>query len=206
MGKIGVLGGTFNPIHNGHLRLANEAYKALKLNKVLIMPTGLSYLKTDVNILSKDIRSKMVQLAIEDYEYFDFSDIEIKKEGNTYTYETLIELHKKYPNDDIYFICGADTLFNIMNWKNPVNILNNCILTVMSRDDKNIDELNRQAEELKYLYNAEIVILNCNKLDISSSEIRNYILNNDISSIKDKLPEKVLNYIIENNLYISIEE
>lgn len=201
MGKIGFLGGTFNPIHVGHINLAIEAYKSLKLDKVLIVPTGVSYLKSNINVLSKEIRAEMVKLAIEDYAYLEFNDIEIKKEGNTYTYETLNELHELYPNDTIYFICGADTLFNILSWKNPINIFNSCVLTVMSRDDKDINAIKKQADKLISLYNANIVVLECEKMDISSSDIREHIKNNDFDLIKEELPKKVFDYILDNALY-----
>ena len=96
MKKIGVFGGTFNPIHNGHIYLAKSAYKLLNLDKVLVIPSGFSYQKSGENVLSKYIRADMVKLAIKDYPYLEYSDIEVKKEGNSYTYSTILDLKEEY--------------------------------------------------------------------------------------------------------------
>lgn len=202
MAKIGILGGTFNPIHNGHIALAKAAYDSLALDKVLIMPTGISYLKKDIIVLPKDIRAHMTRLAIEGISYFEFSDIELNREGNTYTYETLEALHQLNLNDEYYFITGADTVFNIEYWKYPERILSNCILAVMVRDEVSITDLSIQCEYLKNKYNAKFELINSPKIDISSSDIRNKIYSGQLLSVKDMLPEKVFNYIAENNLYM----
>ncbi|MDO4189535.1 MAG: nicotinate-nucleotide adenylyltransferase [Lachnospiraceae bacterium] len=201
MAKIGFLGGTFNPIHNGHLYLADNAYKQLKLNKVLIVPSGISYLKQDIDILSKDIRSDMTKIAISDYPYFEFSDIEIKREGNTYTYETLLELRKEYSNDTIYFIIGADTLNNMESWKCPDIIFANCHIAVMVRDTTDKNEISKICMFYEEKYNANTVILDVEKTDVSSTEIRRLIRNGCYDQVKNMLPEKVLKYIEDNHLY-----
>ena len=200
MANVGFLGGTFNPIHIGHLYLAENAYKQLNLDKVLIVPSGISYLKLNENVLSKDVRSEMVKIAISDYPYFEFSDIEIKREGNTYTYETLLEL-KNNSDDIIYFIIGADTLFSMESWKCPELIFKNCKIAVLIRDDSDIDDINSKCEYYKDKYDAETFIISVAKIDISSTDIRNLINNNCFDEAKKMLPEKVFNYIITNNLY-----
>ena len=201
MAKIGFLGGTFNPIHNGHLMLANYAYEQLSLEKVLIVPSGISYLKSRDSVLEKSIRAEMVKLAIEEYPYFEFSDIEIIREGNTYTFETLFELNKVYTNDSIYFICGADTVFSIESWKNPNIVLANCSLAVMVRDDSDIEDISRQCKYLNEKYDTHTEILNAPKVDISSTTIRNMINDGCYESTRKLLPLGVYNYIIENRLY-----
>ena len=202
MRKIGILGGTFNPIHNGHIALAKAAYEAINLDKVLIMPSGVSYLKKDIKVLPKDIRAAMTKFAIEEYPYFEFSDIEIKREGNTYTYETLLELHNMNPDEEYYFITGADTVYNIESWKCLDIILANCKLMVMVRDDVSTDDLIERCNYLSNKYNTECIIINAPAIDISSSEIRNQIHSNDLESVKEMLPAKVFEYICENKLYI----
>ena len=201
MAKIGILGGTFNPIHLGHIALAKAAYEELKLDKVFIMPTGLSYLKMDQKVLSKETRAEMVKLAIKDIDYFEFSDIEIKKEGNTYTSETLEDLHKLYPLDTFYYLIGADTLFSIERWKNPDIIFNLSVLAVMKRDDADFDDIKRQIAHLNSLYNASIEIINNPKINISSTYIRNEIANNNYEKIQHMLNKEVLAYIKQNNIY-----
>ena len=127
MSKIGILGGTFNPIHNGHLLLAEQARCFYGLDQVLFIPSGCSYMKRQEEILPGEIRFQMVQLAIADNPYFCASDMEIVREGNSYTCETITRLHAQYPEDELYYIVGADTLFQMEFWKNPEQIFTQCI-------------------------------------------------------------------------------
>ena len=114
--KIGILGGTFDPIHNGHLQLAESAYNEFGLEKVIFIPTGVSYMKSGVS--QAHHRYEMCSLAISSFPYFEIDDEEIKREGNTYTFETLRYLNSKYPDAEICFIIGLDTLYSIETWKN----------------------------------------------------------------------------------------
>ena len=109
--KTGIMGGTFDPIHNGHILIARSAYEKVGLDKVLFMPSGNSYMKKNVLDVSK--RVEMVRLAIADFPYFELSSIEAQRQGNTYTYDTLEQLTKQNPKDEYYFIMGADSLFSI---------------------------------------------------------------------------------------------
>lgn len=202
MGKIGFLGGTFNPIHNGHLYLAENAYKKLNLDKVIIMPTGLSYLKADDNVLDKQSRADMVKLAIKEYPYFEFSDIELNKDGNTYTFETLQDLKLLYPNDDIYFLVGTDTFFSMDMWKCPDKIFDNCIVAVMLRDDSNFKQIEEKSAEYINKYNAKSVFIDTKKIDISSTEIRNSINSGSYDKKTNMIPDVVYEYIINNRLYL----
>lgn len=201
MAKVGILGGTFNPIHTGHLLLAKNAYNQLQLDKVLIMPSGVSYFKINNDVQSKDVRADMVKLAIEEYPYFEFSDIELKREGNTYTYETLEQLKETNPDDTYYFIIGADTLFSIEKWKFPERIFSKCIIVVMVRDDCDINDVLDQCNYLKSKYLIETIVLNADKIDISSTLIRNQIRDGLYDTNSDYLPKGVYSYIVNNNLY-----
>ena len=116
--KIGIMGGTFNPIHNGHVALADAAYKTFSLDKVLFMPSGNSYMKQ--HVLDNSKRVSMVSKAIESISYFELSTIEVERFGNTYTSETLQQLTQQNPDVQYYFIMGADSLFHIEKWKDLV--------------------------------------------------------------------------------------
>lgn len=201
MKKIGVFGGTFNPIHNGHIYLAKNAYKLLNLDKVLVIPSGFSYQKSGENVLSKYIRADMVKLAIKDYPYLEYSDIEVKKEGNSYTYSTILDLKEEYLDALLYLIIGADTLFNIESWKNIETLLSNCILSVMQRDDHNKSEVIKMCNYLNVKYNSKAEIIDIEKIDISSTNIRNSIKNGNFTNDCNELPPNVYKYIIDNALY-----
>lgn len=197
MKKIGILGGTFNPIHNGHIAIAREAYHYLQLDKIIFIPSGVSYLKTGV-LPAKD-RYEMVREAIQDYSFFDISDIEIKRAGNSYTYETLQELHQTNPNDRFYFILGADSLYSIQTWKEPEIIFELCTIVCAVRDDVSKSQLQQKADMLHEDFGAEVILLPMDHIDISSTEIRKFIYRDE--SISDQIPLSVFDYIKEHQLY-----
>ena len=115
--KVGIMGGTFDPIHNGHLVIAQAALDTMNLDEVLFIPSGTPYLKDLTTVLSKKERVSMTGLAIEDNPGFALSTIEIDREGNSYSYETLEELKKQNPDVEYYFILGADSLLYLEKWK-----------------------------------------------------------------------------------------
>lgn len=197
--KIGILGGTFNPIHVGHLILAENACEYCALEKVLIMPSGCSYLKNQDDIASKQDRINMVRLSIEDNPKFELSLIETQREGNSYTADTLSCLVKENPDTTYYYIIGADTLFGMESWKDPQTIFDCAVIVVAPRDFKSIDELNSKIKYLEDNYKAKIVLLNTTNLDISSHDIRKLL--SEGRSCKYYLIDKVIDYIKENKLF-----
>lgn len=206
MSRIGILGGTFNPIHIGHLELAKAAIKEVYLDKLLVMPSGVSYLKKDQIIPDSDIRLKLCETAIDGLDnIFEISDLEVKRTGNTYTYETILELKKIYPNDEIYFIIGADSLYYIKNWVKVSEIFDNCTIIAARRGEYSEDEdirFKKVAEELILTFNAKIILLNTIITDISSTKIRKMFADNtDETEILKYLPQKEYLYIINNNIY-----
>lgn len=201
MKRIGVFGGTFNPIHNGHIYLAKSAYKHLNLDKVLVIPSGFSYQKSEEKVASKDIRANMVKLAIKDCPYLEYSDIEVRKEGNSYTFETILELKEKYKNSILYLIIGADTLFNIESWMNPEILLSNCNLGVMLRDDHDKSQIIKMCNHLEDKFNTKSELIDVEKIDISSTMIRELIKTGTFTNGANELPRKVYKYITENGLY-----
>ena len=199
MKKIGIMGGTFNPIHIGHLMLAQWAMDAQSLNEVWFIPTGCSYMKDGKDILAPIERYTMTELAIMDNPQMRCLDVEIKREGYTYTYETLEELHRQYPQHQFYFITGADCLFTIEKWKYPERIFAVSSMIAAVRGDATMDEMESKRKELQTKYQADIILLPFLKLEISSTLVRERI--HEHQSIRYFVPEKVISYIEEKGFY-----
>lgn len=199
MKRIGILGGTFNPIHIGHLILAERAREEYSLDEVMIMPSGVSYLKADENVLDADTRMKMAVLAARGNPYFSVCDMEIRRAGNSYTSDTLKILRAENPEYEYYYIIGADTLYSMDSWKAPADIFSSCHILAAVRNNSSIDELNKKIREYKEKYNASIDILSTTDIDISSRMIRGLV--HDGHSIRYYVPDEVNNYIMEHGLY-----
>lgn len=197
MKRIGLMGGTFSPIHNGHIKMAEAAYKEFKLDEVWFIPTGNSYLKSDV--LSAEYRYKMTELAIKDIPYFKINDIEVKRGKESYSYETITELKAIYPDYEFFFIVGSDSLVYMDKWKRPELIFDNVTILVAPRNSVEYENTINKAEEFKKSFKAEIKMLNMEKIDVSSTDIRKMI--KEGKSVKDFLANEVLDYIKTNNLY-----
>lgn len=197
MTKIGIMGGTFDPIHLGHLALAEEAFQFIPLDFVLFIPTGISYRKKDVTDAVH--RKNMCELAIRNTPYFYLSEIEINKKGNTYTYETLQDLKRQYENSELFFIIGADSLFSIETWKCPDLIFQECTLLVATRDEYNKEAMLQKIDDLKQRFHAKIILFFTKNITISSTEIRE--IQKTSGMIQDMVPKEVMEYIQEQNLY-----
>ena len=197
--KIGILGGTFNPIHLGHLIMAEQAREFAGLDKVLFMPTGVSYMKNAKEIQSAYHRATMIQKSIQENPFFELSYVELNKSGNTYTCETLIELHQIYPDTEFYFIVGADCLFTIQNWYHPQEIFDNCILLVATRNHVTLEKMTEKKEYLEREFHGKILLMPMNDIEISSSDIRSRLLQN--KTVRYLMHEEVHAYIQDNNLY-----
>lgn len=199
MKKIGILGGTFNPIHIGHLIIAQQCKEQLKLDKIIFIPNGNPPHKSK-NIIDKYHRFKMISLAIEDNKGLDISDIEIKKEEPSYTINTILELKKDNINE-LFFIMGDDSLFNIKSWYKYNNLIEESNFIIFPRE-KTLDISNYNQFISKEL-NADITKFNFISfplINISSTLIRNMIEKKN--SIKYLVPDKVINYIDSNKLYL----
>lgn len=202
--KVGIMGGTFDPIHYGHLILAQTALEAFELDEIMFVPSGTPWLKDSTKVLSKNKRVHMTGIAIEDNTKFALSTIEIDREGNSYSYETVEELKKEYPETDFYFILGADSLLEIEKWKHPDRLMAECTLLVAVRDDCDENALQKQIAYLNEKYNAAICILPAKRIDISSTDIRNLIAAG--KSVRYMLPDQVIKFIEKNHLYIKSED
>lgn len=197
--RIGILGGTFNPIHIGHLILAESAYEMFKLDKVMIMPACIPPHKEIRSWISAKQRMHMAALAICGNPHLELSPIEINRKGITYTYETLQQLKTEHPDTDYYFIMGADSLFTFDTWSHPEIICRCSVLLAAPRDDMDQEALQKQIEVLKKKYDAQIHILDTPQINISSQEIRKKVL--EKRSIKYFVNSDVEFYIYQNHLY-----
>lgn len=201
--KTGIMGGTFNPIHMGHLIIAEKAREQFGLDEVLFLPSGVPYMKDSKEVLPGKIRMEMTGLAIQGNPFFTISGMEVGREGRTYTYETLEALQEQNPDTEYYFILGADSLWMIENWKNPERIFAACHILAAGRDEKAVEDMEKQALYLKEKFGADIFLLQTGKIEISSSMIRG--LCREGKSIRYLVPEAVYNYIMENGLYGEFE-
>ena len=198
--KVGILGGTFDPIHMSHLILAENAWQQFGLDTVLIMPSGEPPHKAERQISSAEHRVRMVQLAIDDNKHFKLSTVEVEREGKTYTAETLTELCKHNPDCEYYFIIGADSLFHIEKWYHPEIIMNHAVLLAAVREELDVPELEEKIAYLKEQYDARIHLLHTPNMSLSSSSIRERIAKKE--SIKYMVPKDVEKYIYQNKLYL----
>jgi nicotinate-nucleotide adenylyltransferase len=193
--KIGILGGTFNPIHIGHLILAEEVREKLKLDKVVFVPTYLPPHKDNSDIAPAKARMAMVKLAIRGNRYFLASDMEIRRDGRSYTIDTLKEFKKIYPQDELYFIIGSDLLKYLDDWKDWDEIAKMVKFIVATRPGYPLEEISTYIASRET--GASTVAIRA--VDVSGFEIRKAIKEN--RSFRYLVPEVVYKYIGKKNLY-----
>lgn len=195
--KIGVFGGAFNPVHKGHIHLADAYYEALMLDKIIFIPTAKPPHKPDLNLAPSEDRINMLKLAIADKPY-EISTIELDRQGVSYSVDTLSALKEIYPNDELYLIIGADQFFYFDKWYKYDEILKLVTICTLAREN--------EEEKLKLLDFSEklgiensFYLLNAPVFKASSTQIRNGIkAGDDVSAL---LPNGVMQYIIEKGLY-----
>ncbi len=197
--KIGLIGGTFNPIHYGHLILSEYIREDCQLDKIIFIPTAIPPHKVKSQVEDSEIRLEMTKLATESNKFFQVSDIESHRPGISYTIDTLIELNGLYPNDQLYFIIGADSLFQLPTWKDYDKIIGTTKLIVVNRPGGKNDLIQDKIKEYRDLYGGNIINVRSPLIDISSSDIRTRVKSG--KSIKYLVPNNVEEYIIKNNLY-----
>ncbi len=186
--KIGILGGTFNPAHLGHLILAEEAREKLGLDKIVFVPANKPPHKDNGDIAEASFRLKMLKLAIKGNKHFFVSDIEIKRQGRSYTIDTIKEFKRKYPSDELYFIIGSDLLKYLDEWKD-LNEINKIVKFVAAT---------RPGYPLEKIP-AYIQTLGIRAVDISGFEVRKCIKEN--KSFRYLVPDAIFNFINKKGLY-----
>jgi len=198
--NIGVLGGTFDPIHMGHLKVAEEVRDRLNLAQTLFMPAGQPWLKLNNAISPAQHRLEMVRLAIADKPYFKLSTMEIERTGPTYTVDTIAELQAQLgAGDEIFFILGWDNLTQFPQWHQPARLIKMCRLVAVPRVDYPVPDLDSLEVVLAGL-SQRVILLDEPRIDISASEIRRRV--RDGLSIHQLVPQPVERYIKQHRLYI----
>lgn len=198
--KIAIMGGTFDPIHYGHLVAAEAVRDELEIDKVIFIPTGRPPHKKSRGISHNEHRYLMTVLATVNNPYFEVSRLEIDRPGTTYTIDTIKEL-KEYCNKDteIFFITGADAISEIFTWKNPEELLELCSFVAVTRPGYKKTKLRKMVSEIKEKFNNKLYFLEVPALAISSSQIRDRVKTD--SSIKYLVSESVEDYIKKFSLY-----
>lgn len=199
MKKIGIMGGTFNPIHNAHIMMAQAAYEQYDLDEVWFMPSKNPPHKDKGAIVSDEHRKRMVQFAIDDISHFSFSDIELNREGITYTSDTLQQIHEKNPKIKLYFILGGDSLVDFATWHKPETILKHCSILAAPRGTLSTEEMEKLCKTQGEKFHGEILPIQMNHIQISSEQIRGRIQRGE--SALAFCPESVITYIKLHSLY-----
>jgi len=215
--KVGIFGGTFNPIHYGHLRAAEELREKLKFDKILFIPSGSPPIKTEA-IADAVYRYEILRLAIFNNRFFELSDIECRLPGKSYTVKTVDELTKTNPETRFFFILGIDAFLDIPNWWQPERLIALTNFVIISRPGfkfidlqtspytkinrrilRELDNGETETSKIKLKSNKDAILLRLTPIGISSTDIRRLIRQG--KSIKYLLPAEVKSYIIANKLY-----
>lgn len=193
--KIGIMGGTFDPVHLAHLEMGRAAKEQKMLDQVWFMPSKNPPHKRKRKITEECIRYRWVELAVREKEGFLASDFELKFPGISYTAEMLKRLKKEYPVDRFFFILGGDSLFEFANWYHPEVILAHAEILCFSRDGMSAEKMNEQTESLMKRFGGRIEVLKMREMAVSSSMIRGKIQKGE--SVQEYLPKELWQVIPE---------
>ena len=199
--KTGIFGGAFDPIHKGHIYMAQKAMEEYSLDRILLVPSGHSPNKTENAMTAFSHRYNMCKLASEAVPGIEVSDIEIKDESTSYTYVTLQKLKELYPEDELYFIMGGDSLDYFEQWKQPERIAKLATILVIPRDLFTIAALEKKIRLLQEQFPCDIRIVPCERFLMSSTKIRQALMRGEYP--EHAFPEEVSAYIRRHHLYQS---
>ncbi len=196
--KIAIFGGSFNPIHNGHIEMVKLIKEQLNPNKILIIPALIPPHKSSCEYASANHRMKMCALAFEEQEYVEISDIEINANQISYTYKTLLKLKEEYKDAEFFLICGTDMFLTLKEWKNPGIIFENATICAFTRDNAEDSIMKSQKSALEKM-GARVVLCKGDIPAISSTMIRERVKAGE--KIDSFVPSAVLEYIYNNEIY-----
>ena len=199
MSRIGIFGGTFNPIHNGHVLLCEYCKRELLLDKVLLIPDNTPPHKISPDLAGGSDRLQMCRLAAKQFPWLEVSDIELKREGKSYTYETLLSLKELYPSDELFLITGADMFLTLHEWKSPETIFRCASLIAVPRDSSDKEKLTDYYHQVIEPMGARATVLDEPVMEVSSTFIRSHI--GDSEALSSLLPTQVYDYICQKGLY-----
>lgn len=197
--KKAIFGGTFDPIHNGHLHIAFKALYNLNLEEVIFMPSGNPPHKVGKKITDSSIRYELIKMAIREEKRFAISDYEINHKELSYTYKTLAYYKEKEPDTEWYFLTGSDCLMELDTWKNVDKIFSLCKFVVFNRPGYKIQDFLAQKDRVEKQYNSKVLYLDLPVLDISSTGIKEAVRNHE--NISYLMPAGVYNTILQLGLY-----
>ena len=197
--KIGVFGGTFNPVHNGHLNMAEGFFRHLGLDRVLMIPVWSPPHKSAAELIDAPLRLEMCRLAARARPWLEISDLEIRRQGKSYTVDTLRELSAAYPQASFYLLMGADMFRTMEQWRGFREIIRDATLCCAARHEGELCGMKRFAQELGEKYHALCRVENIPVLELSSTEIRERLAAG--GDVNGCVPPEVLSFIRENGLY-----
>lgn len=197
--RIGIMGGTFDPVHNAHLALARQAYEQFSLDEIWMLPNGNPPHKRDTRQADMECRMQMLRLAIRDIPYLKLCDMEKSGQEYHYTYETLRQLNRQYPDTQFYFIMGADSLFDFDGWREPGIISKECILLAAVRDHCSRARIQEKIWDLEARYGTVVHMLDTPNMDVASEDIREALA--ERREITHLVPAAVAEYIRCQKLY-----
>ena len=192
--KIGILGGSFDPIHNGHLNMALKSYEQYDLDEVWLIPNGNAPHKDSDKMANSADRLAMCKLVAQEYPFLKACDIEIISKEYSYTYITVTKLQEIHPEHEFFFIMGADSLDYFDKWRKPDVIASVCKILVINRDEFSEEDMTKKIGRINAIFPADIRIVHCPKVDVSSTELRAKL-------DKTNLLPAVYKYICEHDLY-----
>ncbi len=198
--SLGIMGGTFNPVHYGHLIAAECARMEFGLDRVIFIPARIPPHKDVTGVLDENLRYTMVEIAVRNNPAFEVSDLELKRAGVSYTVDTIEYYREAYPGSSIFFIMGLDSLFILDTWKDIERLAKMCRFIVVTRPGYNINDEDKLRDRLPPAFWRQAEFIPIPGLDISSSDIRKRVSRG--KPIRYMLPEDVERFVLENHLYL----
>ena len=204
--RIGFMGGTFSPPHMGHLNAAKGFIREMNLDRLIIIPAGVSPFKVNsMATASNRDRLEMAKLCFlpldSDKCRVEVSDMEVSKEGTSYTIDTINELKSMYPDDELYMYVGSDMFLSLEKWKAAEDIFAKCIIFTKCREKNQLEAMLITKQKFEKLYNAEVYISIDEEFVVSSSQVREALAVQNFETCRNLLTDKVLGYIIKGGLY-----